>query len=194
MVDWTPAALGLARLVARARRGDRAAFGTLYDRLHPTVWGYVSRRVPNRQDAEDLVSRVFARLLEHLDRYDPHKSNVRTWALAIARNLVIDHFRTSKAIVGLHEVGAATELVTPDREVEGRAQVRRLRALMADYPPEIQDMFALRFGEGLRYREIATVLGLSEDAVKQRFSRTVRELKRRLEETPAEGKAERYAT
>ncbi len=46
-------------------------------------------------------------------------------------------------------------------------------------PSQIQEMFALRYGEGLRLREIADYLGLSESAVKKRFSRTLRELRER---------------
>lgn len=199
MAEWSLREVRYARLVARASRGDRRAFGALYDALQPVIWAYVSRRVSTQADAEDLVSRVFQRMLENLDRYDAKKAGVRTWAFAIARNQVIDHLRTRRAVVGLHEAGEDVHLTAvapsdPVGRLDDQRRVARLQALVEDYPPQVREMLALRFGDGLRYREIGELLGLSEDAVKQRFSRTVRELERRLADPPNNRKAEGYAT
>ena len=61
-----------------------------------------------------------------------------------------------------------------------------LSGLLAEHPAEIREMFALRFGQVLSYREIAACLGLSESAVKQRFSRTLRELRKKARSCEAE--------
>src|SRR4051812_30463640 len=90
-----------ARWIRRAQRGDRDAFRALYGELYPLVAGFVSRRLANREDAEDLVSRVFHRLLERLSDFDPSRGSAAVFVLAIARNAVIDHLRTSHPAAAL---------------------------------------------------------------------------------------------
>ena len=86
----------LSRQARKACRGDAEAFRGLYRVLHPVVWRYVSRRVGGRADVEDLVSRTFARMVEHLERFDPARGSVRAWSIGIARNAVIDHLRAQR--------------------------------------------------------------------------------------------------
>lgn len=187
-------AVRLSRTARRAAGGDAAAFGRLYRALHPLVWRYVSRRITSQADVEDLVARVFARVVEHLHRFDPERGNVRAWVLGIARNAVIDHFRA-------HRVGddadaverLADAAVDPARALEDDERDARLRRLLADYPPAVREMFSLRFADGLRLREIAELMDVSEAAIKQRFSRTLREMRTKLDPAGSEKGAAGYA-
>ncbi|HMJ80991.1 MAG TPA: sigma factor, partial [Candidatus Dormibacteraeota bacterium] len=61
--------LEVGRLVARARAGDRQAFGELYDRYAERVFRFALARLPEPADAEDLVQRVFLKAIEALPRY-----------------------------------------------------------------------------------------------------------------------------
>src|SRR5690348_16107083 len=87
----------LSRQVRKAVDGDGEAFRGVYRAMHPLVWRYVSRRVAGRADVEDLVSRTFTRVVEHLHRFDPARGNVRAWVIGIARNAVIDHLRMQRS-------------------------------------------------------------------------------------------------
>ena len=58
--------------------------------------------------------------------------------------------------------------------------LRQLRRLVRRQPESVREMIALRFGEGLTVRETAVVLGLNEDAVKQRFARAFRKIRQEL--------------
>jgi len=168
----------LDRLAVRARGGDRDAFRDLYRALHPRVAGFAARRTARREDAEDAVSRTFHRLLERLDGYDAGRGTIVAFALAIARNLLLDDARARRASVPLEE--AAAELVVQRTPLDGVLADERLRAARARLdamPPEVRELFALRYGDGLSLREIAGLVGASEDAVKQRFSRALRALR-----------------
>jgi RNA polymerase sigma-70 factor, ECF subfamily len=172
----------LSRQACKAARGDAEAFGRLYRVLHPVVWGYVSRRITGQADVEDLVSRTFTRIVEHLHRFDPQRGNARAWAIGIARNAVIDHLRAQR---GRGTEPDAVERLAdaawdPVRALENDERDAELRALLLGYPPVVREMFSLRFCEGLRVREIAALMDMSEAAVKQRFARTLRELRARL--------------
>lgn len=171
-----------SRNARRAALGDGEAFVELYRALHPVVWRYVARRVTSRADVEDLVSRTFTRVVEHLHRFDPARGNVRAWVLGIARNAVIDHLRAR------HVRGASADpldwladaALDPASALEADERDAELLALLSEYPPVVREMFSLRFGDGLRVREIAALMDMSEAAVKQRFARTLRELRGRL--------------
>lgn len=179
----------LSRQARKACRGDAEAFRGLYRVLHPVVWRYVSRRVGGRADVEDLVSRTFARMVEHLERFDPARGSVRAWSIGIARNAVIDHLRAQRGRGADAEAveRLADAALDPAGALEADERDAELRALLAEYPPVVREMFSLRFGDGLRVREIAALVGMSEAAVKQRFARTLRELRGKLREG-AEGK------
>src|SRR5512137_421174 len=79
-------------LVARARRGDRAALVALYDRYVHEIYGYLLNQVGSTQDAEDITSEVFLRVIGALGGFRGHAS-FRTWLYAIARNQSRDYWR-----------------------------------------------------------------------------------------------------
>jgi RNA polymerase sigma-70 factor (ECF subfamily) len=74
-----------------------------------------------------------------------------------------------------------------------RERVELLAELVRELPPDVREIFALRYADGLRHREIAEVCGLSVAAVKQRVSRARRELKARLRDREREQEAKGYA-
>ncbi|MBV1857103.1 MAG: hypothetical protein KUG77_01735, partial [Nannocystaceae bacterium] len=68
-------------------------------------------------------------------------------------------------------------------------RLQRVRDALAEYPATTREMFALRYGEGLRIAEIAAVLDMSESAAKQRFSRALRAIKEQLQNPSHEEEA-----
>jgi RNA polymerase sigma-70 factor (ECF subfamily) len=172
----------LSRQARKAVNGDAEAFRQLYRALHPVVWRYVSRRLASRADVEDLVSRTFTRMVEHLHRFDAGRGSVRAWAVGIARNAVIDHLRAQRSRGALADEveRLADAALDPAGALEADERDAELRALLSEYPPVVREMFSLRFGDGLRVREIAALMDVSEAAVKQRFARTLRELRGKL--------------
>lgn len=179
--------LRLARLVRRAQRGDSRGLRELYRALHPPVHRFVARRVRQRADAEDLVARVFCQLVEALPRIDPRKGSVRLYALTAARRAIIDHARASHPALPLETIEALVADPGPDplaRLVEDE-DAARVRAAITAMAAEKRELIALRYADGLRCAEIAELLGLREDAVRQRLSRALRELREACAESLA---------
>ncbi len=176
------AQLGLRRNVRRALAGDEAAFTKVYRQLHPVVYAFISRRIRSRADTEDLTARVFERFVTRLDQFDPSRGPIRAWVLTIARNAVIDELRkkTPDAIASesLDEQLADASLL-PSRALEQDETAAQVRRLLADTPARTREILALRYADGLRNKEIAELLDMSEAAVKQRISRVLRGLKQR---------------
>ncbi len=180
-----------ARRVSRAVAGDAAAFRALYRELHPAVAGFVGRRVRARADAEDLISRVFMAFVKHLADYRRDRGSVHAWILRIARNAIIDDARARRPALPLD---AVSEVLPGAGDLLGELLARERRDLLVDQiaalPAETRELLALRYADGLSHAEIAAVLGLRADAVKQRVSRTLRELRSRLQGGAVKGAAE----
>ena len=173
--------LRLARLVRRAQSGDQEAFRELYRALHPHVHRFVARRLSRREDAEDVVAQVFWSLLEGLARIDPRRGTVLGYALSAARRAVIDRLRLdSRAGEDLDALPLADPAPSPLEQTISAEALAAVRAAVAELPAETRELVQLRFVDGLRFAEIAQVLGISEVAIRQRVSRTVRELRARL--------------
>lgn len=166
-------------LLGRARGGDERAFRRLYRQLYDPVAGYVFVRVKPREEAEDLISAVFHRFLETWDRYDPTAGSVWSWLMTMTRRRVIDHYRTRREGESLEELQEILVCgrADPEQRMIDDEEARFLDGILREENAETREAFALRYGQGMSVREVARVMGLSEAAVKQRFSRTLRRLR-----------------
>ncbi|MFL5397489.1 MAG: RNA polymerase sigma factor [Myxococcales bacterium] len=168
------------KLLLRAARGDREAFRALYQDLYDPVARFVGRRVRHREDAEDVVSRTFERLLLKLESFDERRGGALPFALAIARNILVDDLRAHRPGAPLEE--AAVQLVdtrTPLLELLRGEEVQAARERYEKLAPEVRELLTLRYGDALSCAEIGELLGLSTAAVRQRLSRAVRSLRDR---------------
>jgi RNA polymerase sigma-70 factor (ECF subfamily) len=166
------------RLLLRARRGEREAFRALYAELYDPVARFVGRRVQKREDADDVISRTFERLLLKLESFDEERGGALPFALAIARNLLLDDLRARRPGVPLEDAAAQLiETRTPLAELLRDEEVRMARERLEALAPEVRELLMLRYGDGLSTVEIGQLLGISTTAVRQRLSRAVRSLR-----------------
>lgn len=166
------------RLLLRARAGERAAFVRLYRSLYPPLWRFVARRTARREDAEDVVGKLFEMLLLRLASVDTERGHVRTFLFAAARNALVDAARTRREALDLDDVEPLLlEPGTPLDALLSSEVDASLRAQVAALPEEARRLLGLRYGDGLNHKEIAALLHLSPAAVRQRLSRVVRSLR-----------------
>jgi len=179
----------LCQLASKAAMGDRTAFGKLYQKLLPEVFAFVRRRINKVADAEDVTSQVFAKMIEQLSTFDSNRGTIRAWVFTMVRNLIVDHYRSQGRRMTMSIEG---ELV--DRPEDASQDARwKLQSLLKEISPEGQELLLMHYGDGLRFGEIAEILGISKDAAKQRCSRLVRQLRKDLD--PSSSKQEpRYAS
>ena len=166
------------RLLLRARRGEREAFRALYREMYEPVARFVGRRVQRLEDAEDVISRTFERLLLRLESFDEEQGGALPFALAIARNLLVDDLRAQRPGVPLEEAAAQLiETRTPLAELLRGEEIRVARERLEALAPEVRELLLLRYADELSSLEIGQLLGLSTAAVRQRLSRAVRSLR-----------------
>jgi RNA polymerase sigma-70 factor (ECF subfamily) len=170
------------RLVQLAKNGDANAFGLLYDGYIERIYRYIYFRVTDDETAEDLTSQVFSKAWENLDRYKPSGAPFIAWLYTIARNAVIDHFRTRKETVALDEVASLSSSgPSPDEVVELHFETEALRDALQSLTDEQQQVVVLKFIAGMATDEIAKQLGKRPSAIRALQMRGLQALARQME-------------
>jgi RNA polymerase sigma-70 factor (ECF subfamily) len=168
-----------ARLIQRAKDGDGAALGKIYDLHQPAIYRYILYRVGSDAAAEDLTSEVFVRLVDNLDGFRYRGRPLLAWLYTIARNLVSDHHRLVGRVqrIPLDETIAAQ---TPDPEgvADLAINYERLAVALDQLTEDQRQVILLRFIEGLDNQTVAQVLGKSYGAVKALQHRGLAALRR----------------
>jgi RNA polymerase sigma-70 factor (ECF subfamily) len=175
----------LKELVLRARDGEAEAFGVLYDRYVELVYRYIYYRVGSHAMAEDLTSETFLRAWRRMSDFNWQGKDFGAWLVTIARNLVVDHFKSSRHRLEI----SMPDLFESDRpqdgpELEVLSSITNQALLMAvgQLGSEQQECVVLRFLHGLSVAETALVMGKKSGAIKALQYRAVRSLARLLPE------------
>lgn len=170
-------------LVERAQGGEAEAFGRLYDHYSDTVYRYIYYRVGGRATAEDLTSETFLRALRRISTFTWQGRDFGAWLVTIARNLVADHFKSSRfrLEVTTGEMLDANEIErSPEDSVLESLANSALLDAVRKLNPQQQECVTLRFLQGLSVAETARVMGKNEGAIKTLQYRAVRTLARLL--------------
>jgi RNA polymerase sigma factor (sigma-70 family) len=150
-------------LVACVRRGDTAAFETLYDRHVRELLAFAVYMLGSRHDAEDAVQATFASAYKAL-RADGRPVTLRPWLFTIARNNCLTILRRRRPVAELNgEVAPGPDPVT---ELELREEVRKVFDGLRDLPEGQRAALVLAEVHGLSQQEIGRVLGVRPDQVK----------------------------
>jgi RNA polymerase sigma-70 factor (ECF subfamily) len=168
-------------LVDRARRGDTAAVGALYDAFAPRIYRFFRFRVAADEAARDLTQRVFLKMIEQLPRFESRGVPFAAWLFRVARNTWIDAGRTYRPMVPLENL-ASEPAETGDPEALAAASFdgEVVRCAVASLPDDQREVIACRFFAGLSPRETAELMGRSEGAVRVLQHRALAGLRRRL--------------
>ncbi len=193
-MDATPAARRPAWLLKRSTGADgtatpqaQAAFADLYQSYGARVYAFVRFRVGDPTVAEDLTAEVFARAWAKLDGWRSPEAAV-AWLFVTARRLTADYHRR-RDVLPLTAVPPERHPLgpSPEEELLLAERVDRLGRGLATLSAREREVVGLRFVAGLRHREIARIVGTSENNVATIVHRAVAKLRRRLlEEEPAD--------
>jgi RNA polymerase sigma-70 factor (ECF subfamily) len=179
-----------AREANRMDRADWATAAVLHERYLNDVFRYVSRRVPRREEAEDITAEVFTAAFVELSRFRGQCSPY-LWLLGIARRKIVDSLRRRSArpetlaselvpegadAMSLPEVAVAEG---PEELLERAEERRVVRDLVDQLNEDQREALLLQYVEGLSIAEIATVMGRSPAAANSLLQRARAALFRR---------------
>lgn len=175
-------------LVHAAQAGDQRAFGELYDHYMDAVFRYILYRVNDRALAEDLTSETFLRALRGIGGFTWQGRDFGAWLITIARNLIADHFKSSRFRLEITTDDLLDAAGTADADEGPEGLVLRaltnaaLLGAVKQLNPAQQECLVLRFLQGLSVAETARVMGKNEGAIKTLQYRAIRTLAHLLPE------------
>jgi RNA polymerase sigma-70 factor, ECF subfamily len=168
----------------RLRSGDAEVIARLVERYQHRLYRYLLRLVSRPSTAEDLFQQTWLRVMERIRYYDPKRS-FEGWLFAVAHNLAIDHLRrrqpesldeplpsgeTPLDLTQSNSPGALELFLSKER-------AGQMAEAVSELPPAFREVITLRFEEGMKLEEIATVLALPMGTVKTRLHRALKALR-----------------
>jgi RNA polymerase sigma-70 factor (ECF subfamily) len=183
-------------LVRRCLQGDGHAWQQIVELQHRRVYSICYRFTGSVSDSEDLTQDVFLKVYRNLKTFDLERGSFQSWLIALTRNLLVDHFRRTRAEQTTHSLDAgwddpdgqaapAERLQAHERDPLEHSISREVQALvqkaLLQVSPELREAVILRDLKDMDYKEIAEVLRIPEGTVKSRISRGRMELARLLE-------------
>ena len=168
-------------LLARISDGEEDAFNLLYERYFKRVYGFVSRRMGNRADIEEVTQEIFISLLSSLGSYRG-ESVFSAWLFGISRRVVANRFKRKRHVTvplldddDAEMLSPSSGQITPLDEYECAERFLQLSKTMERMLSEEQKvLFQLHHIEDRPISEIAQKLSKTEDAIKSNLYRTRR--------------------
>jgi RNA polymerase sigma-70 factor (ECF subfamily) len=169
---------------AVAERQDRDAFAQIFAFYAPRVKAYVLRLGAEEPLAEEIAQEVMIIVWRKAGLFDRRQASVSTWIFRIARNRRIDAARRTKldAFDPDEPMLAPAPVEQADENVSLAEREARVRAALADLPPEQLSLLQAAFYEGLSHRDIAARTGIPLGTVKSRIRLAFARLRARLAE------------
>jgi RNA polymerase sigma-70 factor, ECF subfamily len=152
---------------------DERTFARLVEEYAGRLYAVAFRMLDNRADAEDAVQRALTKCFAARASYSPRWA-ASTWLYRALSNVCIDELRRRRPMTPLDD----HDRTAPPR---GSDRLELTRALEA-VPREARLLLALHYVDGLSYRELAAVRGISVNTVKSQLARGKAIMKQALEE------------
>lgn len=147
----------IQELVELAQQGDNDAFGDIYSLFLDDIYRFVYFKVSS-EEVEDITENIFIKAWQKIHLYNKGGGNFRSWVFSIARNTVIDHYRTKKQATSLEEVGEiADDSTSPSWSTEQSLNKEILQAAIAQLPENYREIITLKFVNELSNEEIEAV-------------------------------------
>jgi RNA polymerase sigma-70 factor (ECF subfamily) len=167
-------------LIAQFTRGDTEAFTAIYNAYYPTLYSFVKKFIPEREDAEDITADIFVKLWRMHANFDNIK-NIEAFLYITARNACLDFLRQLKR---RNEKQKELLYVLLQEPAEGilpediKAEV--LAAILEEIeklPRSCRNVFKMAYLEGLSNSEIAESLRINNQSVRNHKLRAVKLLR-----------------
>lgn len=165
-------------LLNRMASGDREALAIIFRRHHGTVYRFSRQMLGSSEAAEDVTQDVFVALTKGAGRFNPAVASLSTYLYGIARNLVLQRYKRSRArvevnidgLTGGDEAAFATSSDPTDGIARAQA-TRQLRRAILRLPVHYREVVVLCELNGLSYEDAAAIAGCPVGTVRSRLSR-----------------------
>lgn len=165
-------------IIEKCQKGDWEQFGVLYEKYFQKIYSFVYFKVQHKESAEDLTAKVFIKALDKIGGFKQSEGTFQAWIYRIARNTVIDHYRTSKTELNIEDAWDLPDDKDVERDFDLKARLETVEKYLKKLSLEQRELIIMRVWQELSYKEIAEILGKSESACKVAYSRAINQLRK----------------
>lgn len=172
------------QIMMQVKAGQTAMLGLLYERHKKALFGFFYKMCRSTTVSEDLVQTVFIKILHGKEGFMGHGQFI-TWMFHIARNALHDHYRKQKNNhLELLESGPDSVAGSADvaAKYDSEQNISQLFSAIDLLSVDKKELLVMSRFQHLKYKEIATITGSTEGAVKMKMRRTLIELRDRFNE------------
>ena len=153
-------------LVRRAQKQDQEAFARIYEEYFDKIYRYITLKIGDSVEAEDLTQQVFLNSLRSISSFRWKGRPFSAWLYRIAHNQVVDYLRKKKkAAVPLKETLAGVG-DNPQLAAERKLDIEQVLAAARHLTDAQREVISLRFTSEMSIAQVAEVMGKSQGAVK----------------------------
>ncbi len=154
-------------LVRRAQQRDEEAFAMLYEEYFDKIYRYVTLKIGDQIEAEDLTQQVFVKALKSISSFKWKGIPFSAWLFRIAHNQVVDYFRKKKryATAPLDESLTGSG-IDPQLAAERKLDIEQILLATKQLTEAQREVISLRFASELPVTQVARIMGKSQGAVK----------------------------
>src|SRR5512133_2215005 len=163
--------------IKACQAGELGRFDDLYQSYAEKIYRFIYFKTFHKETSEDLTSEVFMKAMERINQFDETKGVFSAWIYRIARNAVIDHYRTKHPTENIDDGWGLMSSTNIERDAQVNASLEAVQQALAVLGKDQREVVVMRLWDGLSHREIAAILGMTESNAKQIFSRTIRRLR-----------------
>lgn len=162
----------ISELIQGCINGERHSQSRLYEALAPRMFVVCLRYARNREEAEEVLQEGFMRVFDHIHQYKSTGS-FEGWVRKIMVNCALSKYRSKSQLHAVANIDASNSQIeyAADREdILSKISVKELVGMVQQLPPAYRMVFNLYVFEGMKHREIAAHLGISEGTSKSNLS------------------------
>jgi RNA polymerase sigma-70 factor (ECF subfamily) len=155
-------------LIRACINGDRTSQCDLYEHFAPKMFAVCLRYAKNREEAEDIMQEGFLQVFKSLSTFK-NIGSFEGWIRKIMMYSAIHHYRSHTRMHSVITVESVENNTIAEEETLTRLQKKELLIMVQSLPPTYRMIFNLYVFEGMKHREIAEHLGISEGTSKSNF-------------------------
>lgn len=178
----------LKNAVINAKNGDKKAVENLYKEYHNKLYFFVLKNVGNKDIAEDITEEAFLSSMQSISSLK-NTENYETWLHSIAYNKCKMYFRQESKNDSISlddettgfQYHADDKVMLPEDYTANKELKRHLKKVIDNLKPDMRSAVILYYYDGMSIKEISEILGISENAVKQKLHKARIKIKKEIE-------------